>query len=89
MTSRQSAVSSQQSAVTNYQLPDTNYQLPKKGKPEERIISHSYAGIIRIRFYGYDLSLFFKAPLIYSAKLIVQSSKFNLKLIFFILTNNY
>jgi len=42
---------------------------------KRRIISHSYAGITRIRFNGYDLSLFFKAPLIYSAKLIVQSSK--------------
>ncbi len=37
-------------------------QLKPGTKIKERI-SHSYAGITRIRFNGYDLSLKFKAPL--------------------------
>jgi len=51
------------------------YFLSIAGDSEERIISHSYAGITRIRFNGYDLSPFCKGTPDVSAKLRVKSSK--------------
>ena len=47
------------------------------------MISHPYAGITRIRFKGYDLSPFFWGTPDFSAKLIVQSSKWGEKILNF------